>query len=325
MRALVTGGAGFIGSHLVERLLREGVEVVVLDNFSSGRLDNLASVSGSPMLKVIKGDVRDYKAVREALRQVDVVFHLAANPEVRVGDPHEHFEHNIKATFTLLEAMRNEGVKDIVFASSSTVYGEASTLPTPEDYGPLKPISVYGASKLACEALISSYTHTYEFRGVALRYANVVGPRSRRGVVYDFVRKLLANPRRLVVLGDGTQTKSYIWVEDAVEATVTAWRRMGEGFEAYNVGSIDAIPVSRIAEIVIEEGGLKGVEIHYTGGVKGGRGWIGDVKKMHLSIEKLAKLGWRPKYNSEDAVRMAARHYWRLAREGLLEPMPGEG
>mgnify|MGYP003875857533 CR=1 FL=1 len=168
MRALVTGGAGFIGSHLVERLIRDGVEVVVLDNFSSGRLDNLASVSGSPMLKVIKGDVRDYETVKEALRRVDVVFHLAANPEVRVGDPHEHFEHNIRATFTLLEAMRSEGVRDIVFASSSTVYGEAGVLPTPEDYGPLKPISVYGASKLACEALISSYTHTYEFRGCLL-------------------------------------------------------------------------------------------------------------------------------------------------------------
>ena len=318
---MVTGGAGFIGSHLVESLLERGARVIVLDNFSSGLIDNLAAVSGSPLLKVVRGDVRSRETLRSVLRGVDAVFHLAANPEVRVGDPREHFEHNIKATFTLLEAMREAGVRDIVFASSSTVYGEARILPTPEDYGPLKPISVYGASKLACEALISSYTHTYDFRGVALRYANVVGPRSRRGVVYDFVRKLLANPRRLEVLGDGTQTKSYIWVSDAISATLLAWERMGEGFEAYNVGSVDAIPVSRIARIVVEEAGLEDVEITFTGGVKGGRGWIGDVKYMHLSIEKLEKLGWRPEYNSEEAVRRAARYYWALAKEGAIKPI----
>ena len=322
MRALVTGGAGFIGSHLVEELLSEGLEVVVIDNFSSGRVDNLSGVAGNPNLKVVKGDVRDRALLEENLEGVDTVFHFAANPEVRVGDPREHFEHGILATFTLLEAMRRKDVKEIVFASSSTVYGEAEKLPTPEDYGPAKPISVYGASKLACEALISSYAHTYGFKGVALRYANVVGPRNRKGVIYDFVRKLLANPKRLVVLGDGTQTKSYIWIEDAIEATITAWKRSKGGFDAFNVGSEDAIPVRRVAEIVIEESGLRGVEIEFTGGVAGGRGWVGDVKVMHLDIGKLKALGWRPKYRSEEAVRLAARHYWSLAAKGLIEPMP---
>ncbi|MEM1509751.1 MAG: NAD-dependent epimerase/dehydratase family protein [Thermofilaceae archaeon] len=319
MRILVTGGAGFIGSHLVDKLLSEDYELVVIDNFSSGYFDNLSNSIASPKLKVIKGDLRDLSVLIESLSDVQAVFHFAANPEVRVGDPNEHFEHNIKATYNLLETMRKRDVTDIVFASSSTVYGDAEILPTPESYGPLKPISVYGASKLACEALISSYVHTYSFRGISLRYANVVGPRNRKGVTYDFVRKLLANPKRLKVLGDGTQTKSYIWIEDAVAATLTAWKHSGKEFEVFNVGGVDAITVRRVAEIVIEEGELNNVEVEYTGGVEG-RGWVGDVKKMHLDISKLIGLGWSPRYKSEESVRLAARHYWKLAREGLIKP-----
>lgn len=308
---------------MVEVLLTEGLEVVVIDNFSTGIIDNLAAVLSSPRLKVVKGDVRHRDVLLDCLKEVDVVFHMAANPEVRGGNPREHFEHNILATFTLLESMREAGITDVIFASSSTVYGDVTALPTPEDYGPAKPISVYGASKLSCEALISSYAHTYEFRGVALRYANVVGPRNCKGVVYDFVRKLLANPKRLVVLGDGTQTKSYVWVDDAVEATLVAWRKLSEGFEAYNVGSLDAIPVRRVAEIAIEERGLRDVEVTYTGGMRGGRGWVGDVKVVHLDVSKLTALGWRPKFSSEEAARLAARHYWDLAKRGLLEPYRG--
>lgn len=304
MRVLVTGGAGFIGSHLVERLVARGYEVVVLDNLSSGSLENLRSVLGD--VEFVRGDVRSREDVEKALRGVDAVFHFAANPEVRVGDPREHFEHNVFATFNVLEAMRRLGVSDIVFASSSTVYGDAEKLPTPEDYGPLKPISVYGASKLACEALISSYTHTFGFKGVALRYANVVGPRATRGVVKDFVRKLRENPRVLEILGDGTQRKSYVWIEDAVEATLLAWERTGGGFEAYNVGSEDAITVREVADIVVSAMGLSNVEYRFTGGVMGGRGWVGDVKNMHLDIGKLKKLGWSPRYTSRDAVRLAA-------------------
>jgi len=302
MRILVTGGAGFIGSRLAEALLEEGHEVVVLDNLSVGRREN---VPGDAELVV--GDILDREKLASALRGVEAVFHFAANPEVRVGEPETHIRANLLGTYNLLEEMRRAGVGDIVFASTSTVYGEAEVLPTPESYGPLKPISVYGASKLACEALISSYTHTYDFRAVALRYANVVGPRAHRGVVRDFVRKLMENPRVLEILGDGTQTKSYVWIGDAVDATLTAWRHMGEGFEPYNVGSVDSISVVEVADAVVEALGLDGVEYRFTGGVKGGRGWLGDVKRMHLSIEKIRRLGWEPRYTSREAVAKTAR------------------
>jgi UDP-glucose 4-epimerase len=302
-RVLVTGGAGFIGSFLVERLHEEGFEVRVLDNFSSGSMRNLSRVQN--FVEIVRGDVRNPRDLEEALRGVEAVFHFAANPEVRVGDPYEHFEHNIYATYLLLESMRRKSIREIVFASSSTVYGDAAKLPTPEDYT-LKPISVYGASKLACESLISSYAHTYGFKGVALRYANVVGPRATRGVVRDFVLKLRSNPRELEILGDGTQTKSYIWIDDAVDATLTAWGGTSGGFEAYNVGSEDAIPVREVADIVVAVMGLKDVKYRFTGGVMGGRGWVGDVKHMHLDIAKLRSLGWRPKYTSREAVGKAA-------------------
>lgn len=307
----MTGGAGFIGSYLVETLVDMGYEVVVLDDFSMGNLDNLSKVLENPLLEIVEGDIRDPEAVSKCLKDCSVVFHFAANPEVRLGIPNEHFEHNLKGTFTILEEMRKSDVRDIVFASSSTVYGDAEKLPTPENYAPLKPISVYGASKLGCEALISSYAHTYGFRGIALRYANVVGPRSRRGVIYDFIKKLKANPRELEILGDGTQTKSYIWIEDAIEATVVAWKKMRGDFEAFNIGSEDAISVKEIADIVVEVLGLKGVKYRFTGGIDG-RGWPGDVKYMHLDISKLKSLGWTPRYTSREAVRMAAKHLAKI-------------
>jgi UDP-glucose 4-epimerase len=303
VKVLVTGGAGFIGSFLAEKLLQKGFEVKILDNFSTGTLKNLSNIQDQ--VEIVRGDIRSPQDLEKAINGVDAVFHFAANPEVRIGDPGEHFEHNILATYLLLETMRKKNVKDIVFASSSTVYGDAQKLPTPED-STLKPISVYGASKLACESLISSYAHTYGFKGVALRYANVVGPRATRGVIKDFILKLKANPRELEILGDGTQTKSYIWIDDAVDATIFAWEKTKEGFEPYNVGSIDAISVKEVADIVVEVMGLRDVSYRFTGGVMGGRGWVGDVKYMHLDIAKLQRMGWSPKYSSREAVRKAA-------------------
>ena len=306
MSVVVTGGAGFIGSHLVEKLLSLGYQVTVVDNFSSGRIENLSGISSE--IRLIRGDLRLPEVSEEAIRdEVDTVFHFAANPEVRVGDPKEHYENNILATYNLLEAMRRRDVKRIVFASTSTVYGDAARLPTPEDYSPMKPISLYGASKLACESMISAYTYTYGFTAVALRYANVVGPRAKRGVVKDFVAKLKANPHELEILGDGTQRKSYIWIDDAVEGTITAWQKTLRGFEAYNVGSEDSITVLDVAAIVVKEMGLTNVRYKITGGVDGGRGWVGDVKYMHLDIRKLKALGWAPKFNSSEAVRKAAK------------------
>ncbi|MEM0482568.1 MAG: NAD-dependent epimerase/dehydratase family protein [Nitrososphaerota archaeon] len=312
---LLTGGAGFLGSHILDRLLNQKVETVILDNFSSGQWENIAPHRGSRLLKIVKGDIRDREAVNKALQRCRTIIHLAANPEVRMGDPEEHLEHNVRGTLNILEAARRHDISLIAFASSSTVYGEAKTLPTPEDYTPMEPISTYGASKLACEALLSAYGHTYNLPAVAMRYANIVGPRARRGVVYDFTRKLMANPHRLEILGDGTQRKSYIWVGDAVEATLTSIEKRVSAFEAYNVGSADAITVREVADTVCEALNLKGVEYVFTGG-PGGRGWLGDVKSMHLDIRKLMGLGWRPRYNSREAVALAAREVKRELSKG---------
>lgn len=303
---LLTGGAGFIGSHLLDRLLKEELSVVVLDNFSSASKENISRHLSNPKVRIVEGDIRDKRAVEEGAKGCRSIIHLAANPEVRMGDPEEHMEHNIRGTLNVLEAARRIDASIVAFASSSTVYGEATTLPTPEDYSPMKPISTYGASKLACEALLSAYAHTYTIPAVALRYANVVGPRARRGVVYDFTRKLLANPRTLEILGDGTQKKSYIWVGDTVEATIAAAERRAKTFEAYNVGSIDAITVKEVADVVCQVLGLRRVEYTFLGG-PGGRGWPGDVKFMHLDIRKLKALNWSPRYNSREAVAMAAK------------------
>ncbi|MEM2435572.1 MAG: NAD-dependent epimerase/dehydratase family protein [Nitrososphaerota archaeon] len=303
---LLTGGAGFLGSHVLDRLLKQEIEVTILDNFSSGHRRNIAQHIGNRLLKIIEGDIRDRQKVDEASRRCRTIIHLAANPEVRMGDPEEHLEHNIRGTLNILEAARRIDVSVVAFASSSTVYGEATILPTPEDYSPMKPISTYGASKLACEALLSAYAHTYNIPGVALRYANIVGPKARRGVVHDFTRKLMTNPHRLEILGDGTQKKSYIWVVDTVEATLAAIEKRSDVYEVYNVGSMDAITVKEVADTVCEALGLKEVEYVFTGG-PGGRGWPGDVKYMHLDIKRLMSLGWRPKYTSREAVALATR------------------
>ncbi|MEM1758949.1 MAG: SDR family NAD(P)-dependent oxidoreductase, partial [Acidilobaceae archaeon] len=221
-KALVTGGAGFIGSHLVDRLISEGEwSVVVIDNFSSGRIDNLKHHIGSPLVKIVNGDLKSIEAIQSILIDVDVVFHFAANPEVRVStiNPQTHFNENIIATFNLLEAMRKKNVGELIFASSSSVYGEPKEIPVSED-APIKPISVYGASKAACENLIHAYSHLYGIKAAVLRYANVVGGRMRHGVIYDFIVKLLKRSDELEILGDGTQIRSYIHVKDAIEAVM---------------------------------------------------------------------------------------------------------
>ena len=312
-RILVTGGAGFIGSHLTDHLMKAKCDVTVLDNLTSGSLKNVESWLENRHFKLIEGDLKDPAAVEGAIKGAELVFHLAANPEVRVGetDPTMHFQENLTATFNLLEAMRKSAsAKILVFASTSTVYGETETFPTPEDYGPLIPISTYGASKLGCEALAFSYAHTFGLRTLVLRLANVIGPRATHGVLFDFIKKLKANPRRLEILGDGTQKKSYLHVEDCVGAILHVTNNFLEGEDRtgmYNVGSLDQITVRTIAEIVVEEMGLRGVEFAFTGGVEEGRGWRGDVKFMHLSVERLMKTGWKPKYNSEEAVRLAVK------------------
>jgi UDP-glucose 4-epimerase len=313
MRILVTGGAGFIGSHLVNNLLAEQNTVLVMDNLSSGRKENLPLRSENRKLIFIQGDLTSWQNWPALLDGVEVVYHFASNPEVRVGeiDPEVHFHQNLTVTYRLLEAMRrSRTAKSMIFASTSTVYGDAVTLPTPEDYGPLLPISTYGASKLGCEALISSYAHTFKMRGLILRLANIVGSRNHHGVIFDFINKLRQDPMSLKILGDGKQMKSYLHISDCVKAitlTAESFLKSDKRTDAYNIGSQDQITVQRIAEIVCEELGLKSVRFTFTGGVDGGRGWYGDVKTMHLSVGKLQQLGWKAALNSEGAIKQATK------------------
>jgi len=305
-RILVTGGAGFIGSHVVDRLVSMGNKVTVFDNLSSGRLEFLDNCINDPGFRLVQGDLLDEKKIEEACRDMDLVFHVAANPDVRLGavDTKVHFDQNITATYNLLEAMRKNGVKDIAFTSTSTVYGEATVIPTPENYGPLTPISLYGASKLASEALITSYSHTFDMQSWIFRFANIIGDRGTHGIIVDFIAKLRKNTAELEILGDGKQSKSYLHVRECVDAIMFAVSESDDEVNIFNIGSEDATNPTRIGEIIVEEMGLEGVKFHYTGG---SRGWKGDVPKMMLSVEKLKELGWSPEWESERSVRETVR------------------
>ena len=303
-RIIVTGGAGFIGSHLVNRLLSTNNDVTVVDNLSSGKLELLDMTD--PNLHFIKLDMLNTDDLNTVIKDADIIFHLAANPDVRLGvtDTKVHLEQNVVVTYNLLEAMRINGQKNIVFTSTSTVYGDVDVIPTPENYGPLIPISLYGASKLACEALITSYCHTFDMNSWIFRFANIVGPNGTHGIIIDFINKLKKDPRSLEILGDGKQNKSYIHVSDCIDAILFAVENSHDMANIFNIGSGDTISSTDIGKMVAEEMGLNNVDFTYTGG---NRGWKGDVPKMMLSIDKIQKLGWKPTYNSGNSVRYAAR------------------
>ena len=307
MKILVTGGAGFIGSHLVDRLVKEGFGVRVIDNLSSGRLENLTQYRNDSKVEVVIGDLKKMEDALKVMDSVDAVFHFAANPEVRVSttNPEIHFNENMVATFNLLEAMRRRDVKELVFASSSSVYGEPEQIPVSED-APIRPVSVYGASKAACENLIHAYVKLYGMKAVILRYANVIGPRLRHGVMWDFVNKLRKNLNELEILGDGKQVRSYIYIDDAIEATIIAWRKSFSNFNVYNVASEDWLTVDEVADEVIKAMGLLGVKrVHKP--LLHGVGWPGDVKRIALRIDRLKTLGFTPRFSSRDAVRLTVK------------------
>ncbi|NYZ76796.1 NAD-dependent epimerase/dehydratase family protein [Candidatus Micrarchaeota archaeon] len=293
MKIVVTGGAGFIGSHLTDALARNGNEVIVIDNLSAGKKENVARDA-----EFIAKDILKESIVQE-LAGTDAVFHLAADPDVRASAerPAKSFELNAIATFRLLESCRKGGVKHVVFTSTSVVYGDAETVPTPENY-PCTPISNYGASKLACEAYCSSYANSYGIKATVMRYANIFGERSNHGVMYDFFHKLKKNPKELEILGDGNQDKSYLHVEDCVSATLAAFEKQEKIYDVFNVGSSEKQKVKKIAEIVC--GGMKlKPKFRYTGGE---RGWVGDVKLMLLDTKKIRSLGWKQNVSLEEGI-----------------------
>ena len=303
---LVTGGAGFIGSHLVDALVEQGKKVRVIDNFSSGKEEFLSHHAGNGMVEVSRGDLLDQMDVNSAMEGIETVHHLAANPDIRLGTEvtDTDLRQGTIATYNVLEAMRLAGVSRISFASSSAVYGEANVMPTPEDYGPILPISLYGASKLASEALITAWTGTFGIQGFIHRFANIVGPRGTHGVIFDFIHKLKDDPSRLEVLGDGNQEKSYMSAHDCVQSMLHVIELGGGNTILNNLGTGDTCSVSRIAEIVVEESGIDGVSIEYTGGR---RGWAGDVPKTYLDVKKLLGSGFEPTTMSEQSIRDTAR------------------
>jgi UDP-glucose 4-epimerase len=305
MRYFITGGAGFIGSCIVDRVIGKD-DVTVYDNLSSGRKEFVSHHFGKKNFKFVKADLLDLDSVVREMRGNDTVWHIAANPDIRKGTESTRYdlEQNTLATYNALEAARRNDIDSFVFSSTSTIYGPAKVIPTPEDYGPCMPISLYGASKLACEGLISAYSSLYGIRAWIFRFANIIGKRSTHGILPDLVDKLNRDRSRLEVLGDGKQRKSYLLVEETVDGMFFAFEKATDQLSYFNLGSSDQITVRRIAEILIEETGLRSTKIVYTGGEAG---WKGDIPRFLLSPEKMAKLGWKAKHSSEEAIRIAAK------------------
>lgn len=302
MRALVTGGAGFIGSHLVDELVDAGYSVKIIDNLSSGNLALVNHQIAAGNAEFIEGDITSIDDVLQATKEVDVVFHMAANPDIRLGTQvtDTDLKQGTIATYNILEAMRINNVNKIVFASSSVVYGEDAPMPTPESFGPCLPISLYGASKVGSEGLITSWVGTFGFQAWIFRFANIIGNRGTHGVIFDFIHKLKRDNSRLEVLGNGLQEKSYMEVKDCVRGMMHIFNTSTSPINLYNLGSHDTCSVRRIAEIVVEETGHRDATIEYTGG---DRGWAGDIPRAMLSIEKMLSTGYDVRYNSEAAVR----------------------
>ena len=301
----VTGGAGFVGSHLVDRLVNMG-EVTIYDNLSSGSKEFLQQHFGKSNFRFIKADLLNSDVLSEAIAHHDIVFHLAANFDVRAGITNTNLDlqQGVLATHNVLESMRLKQVNKIVFSSSSTVYGEAGTRAVAEDYAPLLPISFYGASKLACEGFISAFRHIFDIQAWIFRFANVVGSRANHGVISDFIAKLKQNSGELEILGDGTQEKPYLYVDDCVHGILFGLGHFQEQINVLNLGTDAFTNVTAIANMVVEAMGLSRVEFKYTGG---NRGWKGDVSQVRFDMTKMENSGWKARYNSDEAVRQAIK------------------
>jgi UDP-glucose 4-epimerase len=299
-KVFVTGAAGFIGSNLVDRLLAAGHQVVAWDNFSTGQEEFLAAAGTHPGFHLVRGDNLDLVALRSAMRGCDFVFHLAANADVRFGThhPRRDLEQNTIATFNILEAMRANGVRRIAFSSTGSIYGEPPLFPTPESCPFPAQTSLYGASKLAGEGLIAAYCTGFGFQGYVFRFVSILGERYTHGHVFDFFAKLLDNPHQIEVLGDGKQRKSYLYVQDCIDAMLMVIERAEEPFNVYNLGTEAYCAVDDSLGWICEHLGVKPAR-RYTGG---SRGWIGDSPFIFLDTTRVRSLGWRPKLSIRDGV-----------------------
>jgi UDP-glucose 4-epimerase len=318
-RIFVTGGAGFVGSNLCGFLLARGHAVTAYDNLLLGRREFLREHEKSPRFQFVEADLLQRERLAEAIAGHDLVFHMAANSDIERGAQCTDIDLNVGtiATHNVLEAMRLNGIREIVFASSSAVYGDRPrVVPTPEDYGPLFPISFYGASKLACEALLSAFSHNFSMRVWIYRFANVIGRNGTHGAAYDFVTRLKENSGVLTVLGDGRQAKPYLHVSECIEGMWFGYERARDEFNYFNLAVDGATAVREVAETVVHEAGFTDVRIAYSGGE---RGWPGDVPQVRLDGSKLASLGWKARMSSGEAVAKGVRE---LVEQYYKNPKP---
>ena len=307
LKFFITGGAGFIGGHLVDRLMNEGNQVTVYDNLITGKRQWIEHHIGKKNFQFIQADLLNLSTLTQAMKEHEVIWHLGANTDIIKGNNITDLDLNncTIATRNVLEAMRQNDIDKLIFASSACVYGDAPTATAlNETFGPLLPINLYGAGKLACEGLISAYCHLFGIKAWIFRFGNVVGARMGHGVIYDFIHKLEKNPKEMEILGDGNQEKNFFLVEDCIDGMLCAFQNSDSQCDIFTLGCDSFSKVTRIAQIVVEEMGLKDVKFSYTGGK---RGWPGDAPVVHFDIEKIKVLGWSPKHTSDEAVRIATR------------------
>ena len=309
----ITGGAGFIGSYLVDRLMEKGNQITVYDNLSTGKRKWIEHHIGKEGFRFIEADLLDFKSLKQSMRGHEVAWHLGANTDIIKGNNITDLDLNncTIATRNILEAMKQNDIDKLLFASSACVYGDAPLgAALNETYGPLLPINLYGSGKLAGEGLISAYCHLFGIKAWIFRFGNVVGARMGHGVIYDFIQKLKKNPMELEILGDGHQEKNFFLVEDCLDGMLFAFHHSDNQCDVFNIGCESTVKVSAIAQIVVEEMGLKDVKFRYTGGK---RGWPGDAPYVQFDMKKMARLGWRASHTSAEAVRIATR---RLIEKG---------
>ena len=310
-KILVFGGAGFIGSHLTEQLIQEGASVTVFDNLKTGRTANLAKVWQHPGFRFVEAEVRDRAKVEETVPGHDIIFHFCDDSDIRSAAEHPdtYVEQNIMGLFYVLESMRRNGIRQILFPSSTTVFGELANPPASESHGPMIPLNLYGGAKLAAEGLISAWAHTYDIQAIVFRFVGIIGGRMDHGVVHDFVRKLQKDSKQLEILGDGTQKRSFVLVDDCVQAMLFALSATRKSYNLVHIGNVDQISVNETAEVICRVMNLKGVNLRHTGGKVG---WKGDVTSNFIATETLTALGWKPRHSSGEAVFEATT---RLALE----------